>query len=152
MKILFLDIDGVLNSQRSCVAFHGFPHDFTPKDMGMFDMVAVGLIREACKETGCSIVLSSTWRKFSTAAETAAALDLPVIDCTPVLNKARGFEINAWLAEHPEVTSYVIVDDDSDMLDFQRPYFVQTDFQTGLSLENYAQIKQVLRTTEAAAA
>jgi hypothetical protein len=28
----------------------------------------------------------------------------------------RGEEIKAWLHQHPEVTRYAIVDDDSDML------------------------------------
>ena len=145
MRVLFLDIDGVLNSERSCAAFDGYPHDFTAKAMGMFDMVAVALIRKLCHKTDCSIVLSSTWRITSAPHEVANGLDLPVMDKTPVLNGPRGIEIAAWLNEHPEVTKYAIVDDNSDMLPDQMCRFVQTNFQTGLSLDDYRQLKHLLR-------
>lgn len=45
MKILFLDIDGVLNSDRSNMAFSGYPHSFSDADMAKFDNVALGLLR-----------------------------------------------------------------------------------------------------------
>lgn len=143
-KVLFLDIDGVLNSVRSSVAYNGFPHDFTPKDMAKFDHVAIALIRRLCEVTDCSIVLSSSWRMGSTIHETAGALDLPVFDATPVLPGCRGDEIKAWLSGRPEVTTYAIVDDNSDMLDEQKPYFVKTDEFVGLSLKNYEDLAKLL--------
>jgi hypothetical protein len=147
-KVLFLDIDGVLNSERSCAAYDGYPHCFKPKDMAQFDHTAIALIRKLCKKTGCSIVLSSTWRITSTIHEVAGALDLPIFDATPVLPGIRGLEISSWLASHPEVVTYAIVDDSGDMLELQKPFFVQTNMEFGLSLPNYRHLLRLLGTAK----
>lgn len=142
MKILFLDIDGVCNSQRSLTAFGEYPTDFSAREMAFFDMVAVALVRRLCRVTGCKVVLSSTWRYFFSAEQVATALDLPVIDCTPKSTEEadyarRGGEIYAWLDQHPEVTHYAIVDDVNAMLPEQQRHLVQTDERCGLSLDDY---------------
>lgn len=155
-KVLFLDIDGVLNSARTCVAFGGpliggFPHGFDETNMRLFDHAAIGLVRKLCHETGASIVLSSSWRIIHSVHECANGLDLPIFDQTPSLNhrgRIRGEEIMAWLAAHPEVTRYAIVDDDSDMLEVQIPFFVQTDFKEGLSFANYESLQCLLGLVE----
>lgn len=144
MKVLFLDIDGVLNSHRSIYAFNGCPHGFTPEHMALFDHVAIGLVRKLCQETGAVIVLSSSWRLLHATKEVAAGLNLPVIDRTPSLTGNRGQEIAAWLAEHPSVTVYAIVDDDSDMLESQRAHFVQTSHEDGLQFRDYQALLRVL--------
>lgn len=142
MKVLFLDIDGVLNSRRSQMAFGAYPHDFS--NMQQFDLVAVGLIRRLCRVTDCSVVLSSDWRYYTTAHLAANALDLPIMDVTPQLNGTRGLEINAWLSAHPEVTRFAIVDDISQFMDSQRPFFVQTDDAFGLTLRDYSDLLAIL--------
>ncbi|CDY79453.1 Phage protein [Caballeronia glathei] len=155
-KILFLDIDGVLNSHRT-VTIHGgptefggkprgggFPHDFSESGMKKFDPVAVALIRQVCIETDCSIVLSSAWRVLFSAHECANSLDLPIIDKTPNLADVRGAEIKAWLDQHPEVEHYAIVDDNSDMLESQRSNFVQTDGLEGLSYRDFCALRDIL--------
>lgn len=144
-KVLFLDIDGVLNSHRSASAFHGFPHGFSESDMKRFDMVALALIQRVCEETGCSVVLSSSWRILHDVHECANGLDLPIFDKTP--NDSGGHrcrQIQKWLKEHPEVTRYAIVDDDSDMLLEQLPFFVKTKHADGLSYANYLQLGVLL--------
>ena len=148
MKVLFLDIDGVINSTRTCRAYKGFPQDLNEKDLAMFDPVAIQLIRKLCEETNTSIVLSSTWRYYHTAHEIANAFDLPVIDCTPQLDASRGVEIQTWLSEHPEVTKYAIVDDIQQFLPEQQQYFVQTDDEFGLSLRNYYDLYNILKGDE----
>lgn len=146
MKILFLDIDGVLNSRRTCHAFDGYPDDFG--DMRRFDLVAVALVRRLCRETGCQVVLSSTWRYYFTAEQAAAALALPMISATSTESyndyASRGGEIRAWLAAHPEVTHYAIVDDVAAMLPEQQPHFVQTDDGFGLTLADYHRLHMLL--------
>ncbi|MCG3177340.1 MAG: hypothetical protein MOGMAGMI_02312 [Candidatus Omnitrophica bacterium] len=153
MKVLFLDIDGVLNSKRSAVAFNKFPWDVKPEDIPLFDLVAVALIRKVCKETHAKIVLSSTWRHTVGWERVGQALDLPIIDATPTkINGKRGHEIEMWLerqcTRHPELQTtgitYAIVDDDSDMLEAQRPFFVQTDGENGLTLANYDALVKIL--------
>jgi hypothetical protein len=52
MKVLFLDIDGVLNSARTAVACRGYPMDLDGYHRAMFDEVALGL-------TTASVILTS---------------------------------------------------------------------------------------------
>lgn len=60
--MLFLDIDGVLNSARTCVACKGYPMELDGYHRAMFDEVALGLIRGLCAKGGVSVVVSSAWR------------------------------------------------------------------------------------------
>src|SRR5882672_9208221 len=104
-RVLFLDIDGVLNSHRTATVQggpsefggapvgDGFPHDFSEKGLKKFDPVAVALVRQLCIETQCSIVLSFSWRIMFTPHECANGLDLPIFDRTPSLPGVRGEEI-----------------------------------------------------------
>jgi hypothetical protein len=152
MKLLFLDIDGVLNSERTYLAFGRYPHTFSESDLACLDLVAVGMIRKLCKVTGAQVVLSSSWRAEFTAEQAAAALDLPIISCTPWFRHVvpRGREIAAALAEYPLVTHYAIVDDvHTDMgmvqiLPAQMPHFVHTDENEGLTLADYKRLLVIL--------
>jgi hypothetical protein len=140
MKVLFLDIDGVLNSARSCVANHGYPHGFDGHNMAMFDEVAVKLIRGLCAKGGVSVVVSSAWRILHHWDDIGRNLQLPTMGATPRGIGERGKEIAEWLAEHPEVTQYAIVDDDDDMLPEQRPFFVKTNGMEGLSFADFEKL------------
>jgi hypothetical protein len=146
MKVLFLDVDGVINSVRSATAFGGFPWTINPEDIKIFDNVAISLIRKICEETNTKIVLSSTWRKTVGWEALRDALNLDIIDATPFTfsDRMRGVEINEWLEKHPEVTKYVIVDDDTDMLEAQKKNFVRVDNLEGLSYKNYKQILTII--------
>lgn len=148
MKVLFLDIDGVVNSDRSAFALGGYPHDFTPPDLVKFDHVALGLVRRLCRDLNVQIVLSSTWRYHFPVWKVAEGLDLPIFDCTPMPEYCeyanRGHEVAAWLTKHPEVTSWAIVDDINAFLPGQQDRFVQTNDKYGLTLENYARLAQIL--------
>jgi len=148
MKVLFFDIDGVVNSERSSLALNGYPHDFSEADLARFDHVAVALVRRLCRVTKSVIVLSSTWRMYFTPGQVSEALDLPVIDKTPDLGSydTRALEVNAWLAEHPEVTAFAIVDDVPvfDASPELQARFVQTDPRIGISLDDYRQLRHLL--------
>ena len=145
-KILFLDIDGVLNSRRSAEAFNGYPHSFDGRNMGQFDHVAIALVRRLCEKTDCSIVLSSDWRYCHSAHEAANALDLPIIDVTPKITGPRGAEINAWLTANAHVTIFAIVDDVAELEGFSDhpKNFIQTDEMFGLSLKNCTDLARIL--------
>lgn len=144
MKVLFLDIDGVLNSGRSAMAFDGRPHSFRPGCMAKFDHVAIGLVRELCRQTDCSIVLSSDWRYMHTIHEVANGLDLPVFDFTPRMTGSRGKEIDAWLADRTDIESFAIVDDVPEMFDCHPGQFVLSDDHNGLSMANYSELLSIL--------
>lgn len=140
MKVLFLDIDGVLNSARTCIAHGGYPHDFGPEHMPMFDATAVALIRGLCEAADVNVVVSSAWRITHTWQEIGAGLNLPTIDSTPRLIGPRGAEIQAWLDAHPSVEMWAIVDDDSDMLPEQMSCFVKTSGFEGLSFADFEKL------------
>lgn len=145
MKVLFLDIDGVLNSTRTWIAYGGLPHDFRP-GLPRFDLVALGMLRRIVHAADARVVLSSAWRTQYSAEEVATALGLPIIGSTPVTACwARGREIDAWLRDHEgEVDRYCILDDDDDMLPEQRPYFVRTSGHEGVTYDCARKVAELL--------
>lgn len=143
-KVIFLDIDGVINSERTCYAYGSLPHDSQDK---FFDEVAIGMIRKLCMQTSADIVLSSSWRYHHDYRDLAKSLHLPIIDATTTNNTTyvpRGVEIQEYLDYHPHITHYVIVDDNSDMLDSQQENFVRTSTREGLMFEHVMKMKQIL--------
>lgn len=56
----------------------------------------------------------------------------------------RGYEIQEYLDNHSNITNYVIIDDNSDMLESQMKNFLQTDLKTGLTKNDYPKIKKIL--------
>ena len=64
---------------------------------------------------------------------------VPVLGCTPRLpHLTRGDEILAWLDQHPDVTSFVILDDDNDFkaINHVSRHWIQTTMQEGLQAEH----------------
>lgn len=148
--VIFLDIDGVLNSVRSCVALGGYPFPGGPgrkdRDWHKFDAVAVGLLRNAIEKTGAVCVLSSSWRLGLDEVELndlAAFLGVPIIGMTrsTLGREKRGEQIRDWLSDHPEVSRWAILDDDSDMLPDQMRAFVKVKNEEGFT---YAQYKRLV--------
>lgn len=132
MKVIFLDIDGVLNvycqgrDEYGCT-FHKHFEDN---------------LRWIIEETGAKIVISSTWRRdgLDVMQNLWKHRNLPgeVIDITPTEVDVveygtcefydlvdRGHEIQQWINNH-DIVNYVIIDDDNDMLPSQRGNFVRT--------------------------
>mmetsp|Transcript_19938 Transcript_19938/g.45984 ORF Transcript_19938/g.45984 Transcript_19938/m.45984 type:complete len:171 (-) Transcript_19938:59-571(-) len=103
-KIIFLDIDGVLHSAS------GENGDF-------FVDRCCAHLQEIVDLTGASIVLSSMWRleyrSLFQVNHVLFSLGLPpVIGCTDHLQGCRREEeISKWLDEHPEVRSWIAIDD-----------------------------------------
>lgn len=119
-KIIFLDIDGVLN-----VIYQG-----RDKYGSLFHPHFEDNLAHIINETEADIVISSTWRYSGLKVMQSMWRDrgLPgnVIDVTPTIHDGvRGDEIDLWLREN-QVDSYVIIDDDADMLPEQMNNFVQT--------------------------
>ena len=143
MKVIFLDIDGVLNSSRSWYAYrHRLPD--SPDD-SFFDTIAVKLVQELCRVTDSVCVLSSSWWYSWTHEELSKALQLPIVDSTPrsISFRLRGYEIKEWLEENP-VESYCIIDDVDEMLEEQLDKFVHVDHYNGLSYEDVKKAENIL--------
>lgn len=137
MKVLFLDIDGVCNSADYMrrINKQSFWHDTDPD--------AVKLVKQIIKETGCLVVLSSTWRLYPEARAVVKRDVCHFIDCTKDLQRGakrgvveRGVEVQEWLDRHPSVTQYAIIDDDSDFLPHQ--WLFKTTWEKGIT-EDIAQ-------------
>ena len=166
MKIIFLDIDGVLNhcDTRHCVeptAGEPLPIPIAPECMARLNRLVA--------ETAAKIVISSSWRKFARWQDLGPALVrhglvADVIGETPdLVNEAlwlerwrtregapftyermeRGWEIREWIAAHPEVTAFVILDDCSDMAEL-KPWLVLTHPNDGLDDPDVERAKWLL--------
>lgn len=128
MKVLFLDVDGVLNTNSALRVIQPEGHMFK------LDALLVDRLKVIVEETGCELVLSSAWRMFEGGREfLEEMLETRFLSQTERLQGWRGEEIQLWLKERPEVTNYAIVDDDGDMLESQLRNFFQTDPEHGLT-------------------
>lgn len=122
-KVIFLDVDGVMTSVRT--GWHNW------------DIYAVSFLKWACEMSGTKIVISSTWRYNRNRDFFEAIFPNLIHDDWKTPNdlsnfdiKCRGDEIKIWLDRHPEVDTYVILDDDDDMLGDQP--LIQTDYHNGI--------------------
>ena len=168
-KVIFLDVDGVLNSSRTLY-----------EDISLEDDLILNL-KELVNETGAKIILSSSWRlsieavatlmdkldKFGLAISgmTCDGVDLDWLekyefDATKKyldtkfdydenkqikITHDRGAEIFKWLHDHDDC-AYVILDDEIEDI---KPYFsesviVKTSYKTGLTKEDVKKAIQIL--------
>src|SRR5436190_20496665 len=125
MKVVFLDIDGVLNTR----------HTLNPRKLPyVVEKTLVRRLKRLLARTKAKAVLSSTWRYDPAGIFSARRYGIPFISCTPDLpHRPRREEIQAWLKKHPRVTRYAVLDDDDDGLDAM-PLF-QPSAGTGLTPE-----------------
>ena len=125
MKVIFLDIDGVLNCSKTPNP-RGFPYIVDRKLLARF--------KKLLDRTGAKVVLSSTWRCDPVGLFAAKHYGVPFMDVCPdrPKNSRRG-ELLAWLKAHPTVTRYIVLDDEDDDLD-DFPLF-QPSATTGLTTE-----------------
>lgn len=115
MRVVFLDIDGVLNR----IGF--VPADDVPDGLaGWIEPELGARLTALVRDTGAVVVMSSSWREDHTLAELRAELalagvDVPLIDLTPVrFGEPRWTEIAAWCGVH-RPDHFVIIDDLHDM-------------------------------------
>ena len=143
MKVIFLDVDGVLNNYAAFEAAQG------RHGTNVLAPECIERCNRLVEMTGARVVLSSTWRLMADfrAILRDGGLRASIIDRTPYFtsgDQRRGAEIADWLRRNTTVVAYVILDDDSDMLEEQRPFFVQTHYQTGLTDAHVARAAAIL--------
>src|SRR5689334_9681956 len=131
MKVIFLDIDGVMVNRASYRLPRIDGHARAHPD-------CVSALNHLIEQTVAHMVISSVWRiggvSFMRDMLNAWGVKGKVLGCTPDLchqkdshliveGKERGDEIQAWLDEREkfrgDVESFVILDDDSDMKHLQ---------------------------------
>ena len=142
MKIVFLDIDGVLNHEK----FYGDTktnRNIRKYRKNNIDPRSAKLVVDLCKQTGAKIVISSSWR-FDGLDELTKRLRIAGIKDKYVLGVCstehpnefrggcRGDVIQRYIDEN-NIDNYVIIDDDIDMLEHQKDNFIKTSRWTGFT-------------------
>ena len=148
-KILFLDVDSVLNTGRTPTRWDDAGNIIAQ------DPEKVFMVNKMVEITvpDLKVVLCSDWRHLPKWRETMKANGhvYEFLDRTPDLRKTgktdeeidaaslaratRGFEINAWLSEHPEVTHWAWIDDCDETIPGQKENFFKTEYGIGLTDE-----------------
>ncbi len=131
MKVIFLDFDGVLNSEKYLrkVGETGV----------VIDPARMSLLKEIVDKTGAKIVLTTSWREHweknatdnnicKTINDIFKKHGLEIFDKTPKQNTKREDEIKSWLDAHPEVANFVVLDDMFLSAEFLDGHFVKTSF------------------------
>ncbi len=174
MRVVVLDIDGVLNNEVFPNAFFAILkrleivrsrakelHKIVMRDEygNFFCPTATNMLAYIIEQTGAKIVISSSWRhsglQFMQDMWKERGLPGEVIDITPSFHRTndhmpfkeraeRGHEIKDWLTRHPEVESYVILDDDDDMLPEQEARFVRTNERYGITFDDAKKCIEIL--------
>ena len=127
MKVLFLDIDGVVNCSKTAQRHRGY--------VGIDPYMAF-LVGKIFLATDAKMVLSSTWRLWDESRLEVSRQVYEIYDVTDDLHTNwRGKEVRKWLEEHPEVTRYAILDDNADFYPDQKPNFFKTTWEQGITEE-----------------
>lgn len=166
-KILFLDIDGVVNSDKWYNKTRGRSGDFDPE--------AIALLNQL-EAIGVEVVLSSSWGEDGIKPLQDVGLKLPIIGCTEHFYTdwlCRGNEIEKWLVMtfggmatkygwdeingRPYYQKYnhedgdyefVIFDDDCDFLLGQKDNFIHISRQTGVTQADIDKAIKILTRNE----
>lgn len=135
LNVIFLDIDGVLNSMAYFKSLgpksqRGHKHD----EISDFHLQKLSEIYHSVDD--CKIVLSSTWRQLSDNMENNVCYgmymylveelkryDMEIYDKTPYIHNNRPLEIYTWIhnnVEKIDELQYCILDDDFSISDYQK--------------------------------
>lgn len=161
MKIIFLDMDGVVNCSEFFDKTSKERESLTREDESLFwtmmiDPEAVERLNTLIERSGAQVVLSSSWRIAHPLKMVEKYLKLrgfksELIDKTPNhvlpgMQHRRGNHIQVWLDENKDkdIEKFVILDDDSDM-EHLMPYLVQTSWYRGFE---EAHIEKALKVLE----
>ena len=160
--VLFLDVDGVLNGMS-------LDFDEAPVGCGLLERKSremlphlVARLTRVLVETGCDVVVSSTWRKRFKPAEIAEMLTMRGMpayltdrfvgqtDEEPVpydwpnrSGRQRGLQIQRWIDTHRPGAIFAIVDDDAMGL-LTDTHLVQTDTLVGISDDDVERLVELL--------
>lgn len=161
-KIIFLDIDGVLNSNDW--------NDNHQKEIGdgtLIDVEKIRLLSQLIKNTGAEIILHSGWKywfdfdlkplrkeaerlRFLLAEEGIKIAGITPDHATEEIRQSKRFslvkagEILAWLAENKDITKWIVIDDlDLHNAEIEQ-HQIRTDANIGLAMEDVCRAEGML--------
>lgn len=144
-KLIFLDIDEVLSNHALGTKDPAIRKIFNDIDTpgGRLSTINIANLNSITDQTGAEIVISSSWRILYDLAELSdilydAGVTGEIIGLTPILgaDTLRGNEIYKYIKDNYPYDSepnYIILDDGTDMLYWQRTNFFWCDPFCGLS-------------------
>lgn len=155
MNYLYLDVDGVLNSEGLYMLDSDHP-DVLWSGFEQLSKSSLKILKTIVDKYSFHIILSSCWRYgWRTGNATdhkeilTFALDLygmKIEDITPEFNREmkRGYEISSWIRKNSDVVDkIVILDDDSDMV-YLSPYLCQTNWKYGLLESHICKVDSIM--------
>ncbi len=138
MKVIFLDIDGVLCTQEE-IYYKKKDKKYTAvmqcidgRWLLNFNTEAVRCLNHITDKTNAKLVISSCWRNrgieilrkhFSQQGVTGELFDV-----TGKHQESRGEEIETWLKNHRDCEKFIILDDESDMEPPISEFLVKTNW------------------------
>ena len=160
MKLIYLDFDGVICTNRAC-------HAIGETGMNTYlDPTACKLVERLIVECDAKVVISSDWRLKHSKTEIFNMLksgghhiianNLHTRWATPDLLRdpkpsSRGKEIELSLAEieaHDSVSNYVILDDVHDFMNYQEKNVVLCDQDDGIGFRDFCKAQNLLITKD----
>lgn len=161
MRLIFLDIDGVLNSMLSMHAgsILGKPVNRPYSEINTQNL---DILRMLVEKTNAKIVISSVWRKSTKMKKGIKDNDeiviknfknffkhfgwnnAPIIGVTPDLNAHRGQEVATYLdklSETTNISDYIIFDDDSDFF-LGNIKDISPEIQERIKMNNFDDLSQ----------
>jgi hypothetical protein len=143
-SIIFLDIDGVLNTANYLKRQKIESGKATNK---LWDPTACKHISMLCEHYEAGIVITSSWRheydieqlqEFFGSNNISPRFIKDVTDSYAPQqdenNYCRGHEVKYWLQQNSnQATSYVIIDDEARFLEVQQDHLVRVDKEKGFS-------------------
>lgn len=162
-NVIFLDIDGVLNSN-----FWNENHQREISDGTLIDEEKIGILATLVKETDSLIILHSGWRIwFDTdltplRKESQRLVDMftkegiQIDGITPDLTTeeirrtkkfslVKAEEILLWVKMHEDISGWVVIDDLDLHNETIETHQVKTDVTVGLTVEDVEKAKKILQ-------
>lgn len=138
MNIIFLDVDGVLNSINKLIETYKQTNKPHSGYSYPFDESCLENLELLVRTTNSKIVITSTWRKNTEGRNTLInalkkyGLDKEVVGYTPIMGEIRGIEIKKFLSTLNYKPNFIILDDDTDMGDLLT-HLIKINKQVGLT-------------------
>jgi len=145
MRVIFLDIDGVLN----------YPDCFDP-GRAWIDPGCIARLNLLVQRSKAVLAITSTWRGLVHSGKMTLdglrwllgshGLEATIEGITgpDAQTPDRGQQILRWLQEHPRVEAFVILDDDTVTIDGLAHHVVRIDDASGLTDEDIDRASAIL--------
>lgn len=145
MKVLFLDIDGVLTHRGTLKAD---AETFLERKVAQLDKAAVERLNYIVDSTGCAVVVSSAWRTVMEKSTIQYVLNRAgfrhlILDVTPPDAGSRGQDITNWCDSWGYPITQICVLDDGNVSPYEDVH-VQTDLEYGLLDEHTTRVIRIL--------